>query len=549
MPHINDRISKVLMDRTGRVLSNPARSLLIENAVAQKSAIRMESGTLATWTAPNSTGRSPKDTWIVKHPESEAKIDWSSKFVNAMTPETFDMLFEDVTSILERKRLIYTIDRLIGADSSYALPVHAIVHNPLAALFMDNMFRPLGTGKPEGVFKDKPFYLLVTQFDRLDPERYKGRLRELEDGTTTTMAVAIDFDRRVGIVFGSSYMGTMKKLMFTTMNYYLPDEGILPLHCSANEDQAGNVAIFLGLSGTGKTTLSTDPERALIGDDEHGWSDSGIANFENGCYAKLINIDPLKEPGIYNAIFHPDHYLSHGGIVENLMVYANGTFDLDDSRLTENSRASYPIRYLANTKEGARGGHPSTIFFLTADANGVLPPISRLTIEQAMLWFMMGYTSKVPGTETGVVTPQSTFSRFFGEPFMPCKPSRYIELLEARLRAYKTRVFLINTGWTGGPHGEGARMPLEETRSMLQAALSGELDSVEYHKESLFGLEIPLKCSGVDSGKLIPEKSWSDPERYRERARELIEEFSAHFDREFAGKVDPRVAEACPRNQ
>jgi phosphoenolpyruvate carboxykinase (ATP) len=545
----HSRIEHALSNRTGKVFRNPSRSMLIDNAVNHWNAIRLESGTLVTWTPQDSTGRSPKDTLIVRRTDSESKIDWSSPYALPIPEETFDMIFHDVMVALELKERIYVQQRVIGADSTYALPVCSIVDNPLAGIFVDNMFRPSPADIGMSVFADQPFYLLVDQYNKLDPERYHGLLRTLPNGKTSDMAVVMDFDRRIGIVFGSSYMGAIKKLMFTVMNYYLPEEGILPLHCSANEGVHGDLAVFLGLSGTGKTTLSTDPDRALLGDDEHGWSDTGVANFENGCYAKLYKLDPKKEPEVYNAVFHPDHYLSHGALVENLMVYPTGHFDFDDDRFTQNSRASYPLRYLTSTKPSSTGGHPRTMIFLTADAYGVLPPIARLTPEQAMFWFMMGYTSKLAGTETGVVEPQTAFSRFFGAPFMPRNPKDYTDLLGEKLERHQTRVFLVNTGWSGGPYGIGSRMDINLTRSMVRAALGGGLDDIDYETEAFFGLSMPISCPGVPKDVLNPIRSWRDVDSYREYANRLATAFRDHFQGEFAGKVPDTVAAACPTPQ
>jgi phosphoenolpyruvate carboxykinase (ATP) len=361
------------------------------------------------------------------------------------------------------------------------------------------------------------------------------------------MAVAMDFDRHLGVIFGSAYGGSVKKLMFSVMNYMLPGEGILPLHCSANEGPAGDVALLLGLSGTGKTSLSADPRRALLGDDEHGWSDDGVANFENGCYAKLINLRPHKEPEIWNAVLHDAPYLEHGAIVENAMMYPNGHFDLDDERLTPNSRASYPLRFLSNIKTPPVGGHPETILFLTADANGVLPPAARLTPEQAMLWFLMGYTSKLAGTETGIVDPVSTFSRFFGEPFMPRNPDVYASMLGERMRRYRSQVYLINTGWSGGPYGVGARMDIDLTRTIVQCALDRTLQDLEYDEDPLFHILVPRSCPHVSEDILNPRATWANKEAFDLRARKLAHDFSQHFDRAYGNKgIDPAVARECP---
>ena len=528
-------------------LVNPPREVMIKRAVEKREAVVAASGCLATWTPPESTGRSPKDTVIVRHPSVEKNIDWTSPNNIPLDPETFELIFQDACSILRAKEELYITDRVVGADSRYALPVRTITDNALAALFTDNMFRPVPRDVNKSVFHEKEYTLLALPYDKLDPESYAGRLRTMPDGSPSKMIVAMDFERRLGVIIGSAYMGSIKKMIFTVMNYYLPLEGILPLHCSANEGKNGETALLLGLSGTGKTTLSADPSRALLGDDEHGWSSDGIANFEYGCYAKMININKEKEPEIYQAVNHEDDYLKHGAIVENAMIYPNGMFDYDDERLTPNSRASYPLRYLTNIKKSSVGGHPSTILFLTADAYGVLPPVSRLSKEQAMLWFLMGYTSKLAGTETGVVEPEATFSRFFGQPFMPARPHVYASMLGDKMEKHKTSVFLVNTGWIGGSYGTGKRIDLRLTRAMTNAALTGALDKVEYKEDPLFHLSIPRTCPGVPETILDPKNTWSDKKKYEETAALLAGKFSAHFDRAYGGQnIDHAVAAQCP---
>ena len=530
------------------VFQNPTRRFMIAESVRRREAIILTTGALATWTPPESTGRSPLDTLTVRRKESEKKIDWDSPNNIPIDEETFDMVFADAIATLKGKDQIYITDRVLGADPAYALPVRTITASSLTALFTDNMFRPVPDGIEESIFAERPFTLLVLPYDKLDPKRYEGRLRiDPRIGGTSTMVIGMDYDRRIGIVYGSAYGGSVKKLMFTVMNYLLPGEGILPLHCSANEGPDGDTALLLGLSGTGKTTLSADPHRALLGDDEHGWSDNGIANFENGCYAKLIDLDPNKEPEIYRAVFHPDHYLDHGAIVENAMVYPDGSFDLSDDRLTPNSRASYPLTYLSNVKPTARGGHPKTILFLTADANGVLPPIARLTRNQAMLWFLMGYTSKLAGTETGIVEPKTTFSRFFGEPFMPRNPDVYARMLGEKMDRHGTEVYLVNTGWSGGPYGIGKRMDIRLTRAMVDAALTGKLAEVEYEEDRRFHVLVPKSCPGVPAEILDPKRTWEDKEAYEARADRLAAEFAAHFEKAYGNKgIDPAVAAECP---
>ena len=528
---------------------NPGRRDLIKEVVDRKEAFISKYGALATWTPVESTGRSPKDTLTVRRPSSEGSIDWDSPNNIPIDEETFDMLYEDGLRVLASKPRLYVTERVLGADASYSLMVRTVTDKALTALFTDNMFRPVPRDMGKSIFFKKPFDILVLPYDKLDSERYRGRLRVVpETGRTSDMAIAMDFDRMLGIVYGSAYGGSVKKLMFSVMNYILPEAGILPLHSSANEGPRGDSAMFLGLSGTGKTSLSSDPSRALLGDDEHGWGDNGIANFENGCYAKMVNLDPEREPEIYNAVMHEADYLDHGAIVENAMMYPDGTFDFSDTRLTENSRASYPLTFLTNIKASSVSGHPKTIVFLTADANGVIPPVARLTPEQAMLWFLMGYTSKLAGTETGIVDPVATFSRFFGEPFMPRNPDEYARLLGEKLKRHGTRVYLINTGWSGGPYGEGERMDIRLTRRILESVLNGELESVEYEKDSIFHLYIPKNVPGLQSQQVLnPRNTWKDKDAYDARARRLAAQFSDHFDKAYGNKgIDKEVETQCP---
>ena len=470
------------IDKKENVHVNPKRRDLIKAAVKNREVLVSKNGALATWTRMESTGRSPKDTLTVKRPELDGEIDWDSANNLPLAPETFAMILEDALALIGGKDKLYITDRVVGADSRYALPVRTISDRAVTILFTATMFRPVPKDIGRSIYNDTPFTIIALPGDKLDKQKYNGRLRKLPDGTTSDMVVAMDFVERIGIVIGSAYMGSVKKLMFTVMNYLLPKAGILPLHASANEGKDGGIALFLGLSGTGKTTLSADPERALLGDDEHGWDKHGIANFEFGCYAKLINLNPAKEPEIHHAITHEAPYLEHGAIVENAMMYPDGTFDFNDSRLIENSRGSYLLSFLPNIKKSSRGKHPKTIVFLTADANGVLPPVAKLDQDQAMFWFLMGYTSKLAGTETGIVEPVSTFSRFFGQPFMPRNPNDYASLLGEKIKKYHTQVYLVNTGWSGGPYGEGKRMDINVTRAIIRAVLNGELDKAAYNR-------------------------------------------------------------------
>jgi phosphoenolpyruvate carboxykinase (ATP) len=529
------------------VINNPSRKRLIQDAVSFKECIVAETGTLATWTPVISTGRSPKDTVIVKRPQSQINIDWNSPNNLPIYEDVFDMVFEDAVNHIEECRRVYITDRVIGADSDYALPVKMICNKALPSLFADNMFRPVPQDINKSCFAEKPFFLIAMPYHKLEREKYKWKLRTLPNGEASNIIVAMDFDRRIGLVIGSAYLGSIKKLMFTVMNYYLPFEGVLPLHCSANEGKDGSSALILGLSGTGKTTLSADPNRALLGDDEHGWNDNGIANFENGCYAKMIDINKDKEPDIYEAVMHTDDYLNHGAIVENAMIYPNGIFDFFDDRLTPNSRASYPLSFLKNIKESSTAGHPNTILFLTADAYGVIPPISKLDKNQAMLWFLMGYTSKVAGTETGIVEPVATFSRFFGQPFMPGLPSVYARMLGEKMDKFNTSVYLINTGWSGGKYGVGKRIDLNLTRNMVNAALNGDLENVEFIYDKLFHLNIPKTCPNVPDDILMPINTWKDKADFEKTAKELASQFSVSFDKSYGkNNIAPDIKKNCP---
>ncbi len=544
-----ERLAGLLEKRPGVRVDIP-RAELIGEAVGNREAMPMACGALAIWTPPESTGRSPKDTVMVRRPSSEGNIDWTSPNCIPVDESTFDMVLEDALGALGRSASLYVSDRLVGADPSYTLHVRTVSDKALSTLFTYNMFRPFEAGLlSRSIFATRPFTLVVLPYSKLDPARYEGRLRvDPARGRTTDMFIGMDFDRMIGVVYGSAYCGSVKKLIFTVMNYLLPLEGILSLHCSANEGAGGDSALLLGLSGTGKTTLSADPERALLGDDEHGWNDHGISNYEFGCYAKLVNLNPAKEPEIHRACFHDAPVAEHGAIIENAMVYPDGSFDLDDERYTPNSRGSFPLSFLSNVKEPPVSGHPRTILFLTADANGVLPPLAKLTRSQAMLWFLMGYTSKLAGTETGIVEPRSTFSRFFGEPFMPLNPDIYASMLGRKLDSHGTTVYLVNTGWSGGPFGTGRRMDITLTRRMVSAALSGALEGIECEVDPWFKVLVPTSCPGLeDCTVLKPANTWADRGAYEERARKLAAEFAAHFKKAYGDKgISEEIAASCP---
>ena len=541
-----EELKKVLESHKD-VRENLSKEDLITKAVENKDAVVTPNGALATWTPSNSTGRSPKDTYIVRNPESESNIDWTSPNNIGLDPQTFAMIYEDALKTIQSKETVFTTTRVIGADSKYALPVRTTSDKALNQVFIDNMFRPVPEDIQNSIFASQEFQLIALPNDELDKDRYKGLVRDLPNGDTSGLCVVVDVDKRIGIVFGSQYQGSMKKLMFTVMNYLLPFNGVLPLHCSANEGKGKDSALLLGLSGTGKTTLSADPNRALLGDDEHGWSDNGIFNFENGCYAKMIDMERKNEPEIWDAVMHNADYKKHGAIIENAMMYPDGNFDFFDTRYTPNSRASYPLEFLSNIKPESTAGHPKTILFLTADAYGVLPPVSKLTKEQAMLWFLMGYTSKLAGTETGVTEPQATFSRFFGQPFMPCNPNIYADMLGDKMDEHNTNVFLINTGWSGGSYGTGSRIKLKYTRAMVDAALNGDLDNVEFVKDELFHVNVPTTCPNVPSEMLIPINTWEDKAAYKVTAENLAKKFSANYDKAYSKQdIDANIIAQCP---
>ncbi|MBU3917440.1 phosphoenolpyruvate carboxykinase (ATP) [bacterium] len=530
-----------------KVIVNADRQEIIRQVIRRREAIMGKQGYLYTMTPSESTGRSPKDTYIVRDSKTQNTIDWSSPNCHPIEKGLFNEIWFDALDILKGQQKVFVSDRVIGADVSYALPVRIVSDSALTTLFTLNMFRPVPDDVKKSVLAEQPFLLFALPYHKIRAEKYQNRLRNQTDGKSSKMVIVMDFNNRLGLVLGSAYAGSVKKLMFTVMNYYLPFIDVLPLHCSASENEKGETALFLGLSGTGKTSLSADAKRALLGDDEHGWSENGIANFENGCYAKLINLNREKEPEIFNAVFHEDHCLKHGAIVENAMISPNGAVELSDERLTQNSRASYPLSFLQNVKQSAKGSHPKTIVFLTADANSVLPPLARLDKHQAMLWYLMGYTSKLAGTETGVIDPVTVFSRFFAEPFMPLLPRYYIKLLGEKLERHSASIYLLNTGWSGGPYGVGKRMDIKLTKHLLSAALTGELDHVPTIEDRLFHLQIPISCNGISPDFLIPKNSWVDKNEYEKRAKQLASKFSLHYDLAYGNSlISEEVKSQCP---
>jgi phosphoenolpyruvate carboxykinase (ATP) len=507
---------------------NPSTSLLYTHTLLRGEGALAEGGPLVVDTGRH-TGRSPKDKFLVREPGCESRIWWGP--VNAELDEgSFDGLRGKVTDWLAGQDELYVVDAFAGADRAHRLGVRVVTASPWHALFAKTLFIEPTAEELAGHAADA--LILHAPPVEADPT---------EDGTRSGTFVVLHPTRGEVVIGGTFYAGEIKKSIFTVMNDRLPLEGVLPMHCSANVDDAGNVAVFFGLSGTGKTTLSADPSRHLIGDDEHGWSDEGVFNIEGGCYAKAIRLSPEAEPEIWKA----SH--SFGTVLENVVVDERGELDLDDDSKTENTRAAYKLEQIANALPAKRAGHPSSVIFLTADAFGILPPIARLTRDQALFYFLSGFTAKLAGTEIGVKEPQPTFSTCFGAPFLPQPPAVYAHMLGEKLEQHGSAVWLVNTGWTGGPYGEGRRMPISATRAMLDAALSGRLDSVEYRTDPVFGLEVPVEVPGVDSALLDPRSTWRDPEAYDSKAAELARMFRENFDRNFAAEAGLGVAAAGPR--
>ncbi len=502
----------------------PAR--LYEHAIRRAEGVLAHSGPFVAVTAPY-TGRSPKDRFIVREPSTEESI-WWGEINQPFAPEDFACLHSDVLAYFQNRE-VFVQDVYAGADPDYRLRVRVISESAWHSLFVYNMFILPSPEERRDFVPD--WVVLHAPHFQADPDRHHTR---------SQVGVIINFAERLTVIVGTSYAGEIKKSVFSVLNYLLPEQGVLPMHCSANVGQEGDVALFFGLSGTGKTTLSSDPTRALIGDDEHGWSPSGVFNFEGGCYAKVINLSPEGEPVIYAASRR------FGTILENVILDPlTREPDFDDGSITENTRSSYPIEYVDNHVPEGRGGHPRHIFFLTADAFGVMPPIARLTPEQAMYYFLAGYTAKVAGTERGVTDPQATFSACFGAPFLPRHPYVYAEMLGRKMTKHNTRVWLVNTGWTGGPYGVGRRMPLKYTRAMIRAAMAGQLDDVKTVCDPIFGLYIPVHVPDVPDEVLIPRNTWEDKTAYDEKARSLATAFQRNFEA-FTSLVAEEVLAAGP---
>jgi phosphoenolpyruvate carboxykinase (ATP) len=512
--------------RGARARWNLTEAALYEEAVRRQEGLIAAEGPLVCRTGQH-TGRAPNDKFIVREPSSEKDIAWGGPN-REMSAEHFATLRRDLLASLNGSDL-FVQDCCAGADPKYRLPIRVITSYAWHSLFARNLF--IADATPAAV---QPQHLTIIDAPgfKADPALH---------GTNSEVVIAINFAERLVLIGGTSYAGEIKKSVFSTLNYLLPLRGVLSMHCSANVGAAGDVALFFGLSGTGKTTLSSDPERGLIGDDEHGWSDHGVFNFEGGCYAKTIRLSPEAEPEIYSTTRR------FGTVLENVVIDAETRqLNLDDDRYTENTRAAYPIRFIGNAVTAGQGGQPKNIVMLTADAFGVLPPIARLSSAGAMYHFLSGYTAKVAGTEKGVTEPKATFSACFGAPFLPLAPSRYATMLGENIARHQAHVWLVNTGWTGGPYGTGTRMKIKFTRAMIRAALSGALDFVAYEKDATFNLDVPTTCPDVPGDVLKPRSTWTNKSDYDAQARKLAQMFVDNF-KTFEGHVAADITAAGPR--
>jgi len=512
--------------RAASVKWNLSVAALYEEAVRKQEGVIAAEGPLVCRTGQH-TGRSPNDKFVAREAASDANIAWG-KVNRPLEPQHFEVLHRDFMDALAGKEL-YVLDCYAGADPAYRLPVRVITEYAWHSLFCRNLF----IDDPAAAFDQAPAFTVIDQPNfKADPKRH---------GTNSETVIALSFDKRLVMIGGSSYAGEMKKSIFTVLNYVLPLRDVLSMHCSANIGPAGDVALFFGLSGTGKTTLSSDPERQLIGDDEHGWSDRGVFNFEGGCYAKTIKLSAEAEPQIYSTTRR------FGTVLENVVFDPETrVLNLDDDRYTENTRAAYPIAYIDNAVPSGVGGHPKNVVMLTADAFGVLPPIARLTPEGAMYHFLSGYTAKVAGTERGVTEPKATFSTCFGAPFLPLPPGRYAAMLGERIARQGSKVWLVNTGWSGGAYGTGRRMKIAHTRAMIRAVLSGSLDGVTYRRDPIFNLDVPTSCPDVPGDVLNPRTTWPNPADYDAQAAKLARMFVDNF-KTFEGGVTEAVRAAGPR--
>jgi phosphoenolpyruvate carboxykinase (ATP) len=501
---------------------------LVEAAVRRGEGVLAKDGPIVCSTGQH-TGRSPNDKFVVREPSSEQNVAWG-KVNRPIDEAAFDRLHQRMLKYLEGREL-YALDCHAGADPAYRLNVRVINELAWHNLFARHMFIPVTD--PAGQAAHEPdFTVIDIPSFTADPAA---------ESTNSEVFILLNFAKKVVLIGGTSYAGEMKKSIFTVMNYLLPLRDTMPMHCSANIGKDGDTALFFGLSGTGKTTLSSDPARGLIGDDEHGWSDKGVFNFEGGCYAKMIRLSAEAEPQIYATTRR------FGTVIENVVIdERTRELKLDDDSKTENTRGAYPLTYIDNAVPSGQGGHPKNIVMLTADAFGVLPPIARLTPEGAMYHFLSGYTAKVAGTEKGVTEPKATFSTCFGAPFMVWDPNVYAKLLGDRIAKHGAKVWLVNTGWTGGPYGTGTRMKIAHTRAMIHAALAGELDAVKYENDPIFNVDVPVTVPGVPDEVLNPRNTWADTAAYDAQAKKLARMFADNF-KTFEATATDAVKKAGPR--
>lgn len=490
------------------IYENLSVAELVEHSIRRNEGLLSESGALVVNTGKY-TGRSPKDRFIVRQKSIENNINWGRRNL-PIEEQYYKKLYHKMKVYMQDKPL-YVFDGFVGTKKEYRLPIKVVCEQASSALFSNQMFITP---------KEKELQGFEQEFTVIAAPGVKSE--EEADGVNSEAFIIINFDEKIILIGGTGYNGEIKKAVFTVMNFLLPGKGVMPMHCSANIGADGKTAVFFGLSGTGKTTLSADSERKLIGDDEHGWCDDGIFNFEGGCYAKTIKLNKEKEVEIYNAI-------KFGTLLENVVLKKNRECDYDDSRYTENTRAAYPIDYIETIEKSGMGNNPDTIIFLTADAFGVMPPVSKLTKEAAMYHFMSGYTSKVAGTERGIIEPKATFSACFGEPFMLMNPAVYAEILGEKIEKNNTEVYMVNTGWLSGGYGKGERIKLSYTRSIIDAILNGELQNSDYIEYTLFNVSIPKRCTGVPSGMLDPRNTWEDKAMFDKKALKLIREFEENF--------------------
>lgn len=509
-----DELDSLRLKNLGHVYQNLSVAKLIEHSLARGEAILADNGALCIKTGKY-TGRSPDDKFIVDEPSCHDEIDWGKTNV-PITEQNFERLYRRVISYVQGRDL-YIFDGYVGADPKYRFGVRIINEFAAQNLFAHQIFiRPTAEELPN---HHADFTVIAVPGLQGDPD--------FDDGIHSEAFIVVHFAKKLVIIGGSKYAGEIKKSVFGMMNYFMTKQDVLPMHCSANMDERGKTALFFGLSGTGKTTLSADPDRKLIGDDEHGWSPTGIFNFEGGCYAKTIRLSQENEPQIWAAI-------RFGSLVENVILDADSRMpDYDNSQLTENTRAGYPLHYIPNAVIPSVGDRPDAVIFLTADAFGVLPPIAKLTPEQAMYYFMSGYTSKLAGTERGITEPQATFSACFGKPFLPLSATAYAEMLGKRLAEQNKEVgvYLVNTGWSGGPYGVGQRIAIKHTRAMVSAALDGYLKNVNFYPHPIFNILVPESVPGVPTDMLDPKNTWSDRAAYDRQAKQLAQRFVENFKR------------------